>query len=42
MFVLISGGGRTGAQLAALLLAQNHEVHLVENRRDILARLTEA
>ncbi len=39
MFVLIGGGGRTGAQLAALLLAQNHQVHLVENRRDILARL---
>lgn len=39
MFVLIGGGGRTGAQLAALLLAQNHQVHLVEDRRDILARL---
>ncbi len=39
MFVLIGGGGRTGAQLAALLLAQNHQVHLVENRREILARL---
>lgn len=39
MFVLIGGGGRTGAQLAALLLAQNHQVHLIENRRDILARL---
>ena len=39
MFVLIGGGGRTGAQLAALLVAQNHRVHLIENRRDILARL---
>ena len=39
MFVLIGGGGRTGAQLALLLTAQNHEVHLIENRRDILARL---
>ncbi|HEX2980788.1 MAG TPA: NAD-binding protein [Anaerolineaceae bacterium] len=39
MFVLIAGGGRTGAQLAHLLIAQNHEVHLVENRRDILARI---
>jgi trk system potassium uptake protein TrkA len=39
MFVLIAGGGRTGAQLANLLMAQNHEVHLVEHRRDILARL---
>ena len=39
MFVLIAGGGRTGAQLASLLLAQNHRVHLVESRREILARL---
>jgi trk system potassium uptake protein TrkA len=39
MFVLIAGGGRTGAQLAVLLMAQNHEVHLIEHRRDILARL---
>jgi trk system potassium uptake protein TrkA len=39
MFVLIGGGGRTGAQLATLLLAQSHRVHLIENRRDILARL---
>ena len=39
MFVLIGGGGRTGAQLAALLLAQNHRVHLVDNRREILVRL---
>jgi trk system potassium uptake protein TrkA len=39
MFVLIAGGGRTGAQLATLLLAQGHRVHLVESRRDILARL---
>jgi trk system potassium uptake protein TrkA len=39
MFVLIAGGGRTGAQLASLLLAQNHEVHVVEHRRDVLERL---
>ncbi len=39
MFVVIGGGGRTGTQLATLLVAQNHEVHLVENRRHILARL---
>lgn len=39
MFVLIAGGGRTGTQLATLLIAQNHEVHLVEHRRDVLARL---
>jgi trk system potassium uptake protein len=39
MFVLIAGGGRTGAQLATLLVGQHHRVHLVESRRDILARL---
>ncbi len=39
MFVLIAGGGRTGTQLAALLLAQNHQVRLIESRRDILSRI---
>ncbi len=39
MFVIIGGGGRTGTQLATLLVAQNHEVHLIEYRRDVLARL---
>jgi trk system potassium uptake protein TrkA len=39
MLVLVVGGGRTGAQLATLLLAQNHQVHLIESRADILARL---
>jgi trk system potassium uptake protein TrkA len=39
MLVIIAGGGRTGAQLANLLVAQNQEVHLVEHRRDVLARI---
>ncbi len=39
MFVLITGGGRTAAQLAVLLLAQNHRVRLVEHRRDVLSHL---
>ncbi len=39
MYVLIAGGGRTGTQLARLLLSQNHEVHIVENRREVLARI---
>lgn len=39
MFVLIAGGGRTGTQLAMTLLAQGHQVRLIENRRDILARV---
>ncbi|RJP47464.1 MAG: TrkA family potassium uptake protein [Anaerolineaceae bacterium] len=39
MFVLIAGGGRTGAQLAALLLSENYKVRIVENRPEILAHL---
>lgn len=39
MFIFIAGGGRTGAQLAAALLAQNYDVRLVEHRRELLARL---
>lgn len=39
MFVLITGGGRTGTQLATLLLNQNHAVHIVEHRPEILSRL---
>lgn len=39
MFVVIGGGGRTGTQLATLLVAQGHEVHLIEHRRNILTRL---
>ena len=39
MFILIAGGGRTAGQLAARLLAQEHQVRLVEHRRDVLARL---
>ncbi|MBV5337184.1 MAG: NAD-binding protein [Deltaproteobacteria bacterium] len=39
MFVFIAGGGRTGAQLAMQLLDQNHQVRLVEHRRELLALL---
>jgi trk system potassium uptake protein TrkA len=39
MLVVIAGGGRTGAQLARILLNQNHEVHLIEDREPILSRL---
>ena len=39
MFVLIAGGGRTGTQLAQLLVGQNHEVRVMEHRKDVLARL---
>jgi trk system potassium uptake protein TrkA len=39
MFVFIAGGGRTGAQLAMQLLDQNHQVRLVEHRRELLSLL---
>lgn len=39
MFVLITGGGRTGTQLAMLLLSHKHQVHVVDHRRDVLSRL---
>lgn len=39
MFVLITGGGRTGTQLANLLISQNHKVHVVEHRKEILSRI---
>jgi trk system potassium uptake protein len=39
MFVFIAGGGRTGAQLASQLLAQDYQVRLIEHRRELLARL---
>jgi len=39
MFVLIAGGGRTGARLANLLGHQNYKVRLVENHRELLAHL---
>jgi trk system potassium uptake protein len=39
MLVFIAGGGRTGAQLATQLIAQNYQVRLVEHRRELLTRL---
>ena len=39
MFVLIAGGGRTGARLANLLINQNYKVRLIENRTELLGRL---
>jgi trk system potassium uptake protein len=39
MFVVIIGGGRTGTQLATVLLSQNCQVRLIEHRRDLLGRL---
>jgi trk system potassium uptake protein TrkA len=39
MYVLIAGGGRTGARLANLLINENYKVRLVENRRELLGYL---
>src|SRR5512135_2786044 len=39
MFVLIAGGGRTGARLATLLLNEGYKVRMIENRGPLLARL---
>ncbi len=39
MFILIAGGGRTGAQLAHLLLSEGYKVRLIEHRRELLQHL---
>lgn len=39
MFVVIAGGGRTGAQLARYLFDEGHQVSVVEDRKDVLARI---
>jgi trk system potassium uptake protein TrkA len=39
MKVLIVGGGRTGAQLANLLLQQDQEVHIMEYRKEVISRI---
>jgi trk/ktr system potassium uptake protein len=39
MYVIIAGGGRTGTELALMLLEQNHEVRVVEDRRVVLNRI---
>jgi trk system potassium uptake protein TrkA len=39
VLVIIAGGGRTGAQLATYLVAQRHQVQLIEHRKDVLAHI---
>jgi trk system potassium uptake protein TrkA len=39
MFVLITGGGRTGTQLANLLMMENHKVRVIEHRPYVISRL---
>ncbi len=39
MFVIVVGGGRTGSQLARVMLKQDYEVRVVDERKDILSRI---
>jgi trk system potassium uptake protein TrkA len=39
MYVIVAGGGRTGAQLSTLLLSEGYKVRLVEDRPTVLAHL---
>jgi trk system potassium uptake protein len=39
MYVIVVGGGNTGAQLAKFLLAENHKVCVIEERPVILEKL---
>jgi len=39
MYVIIASGGRTGAQLAQMLIGMDHDVRVVENRADVLSRI---
>lgn len=39
MFVVVTGGGRVGAQLTTLLLQAGHKVRLIENRPHIIEHL---
>jgi trk system potassium uptake protein len=39
MLVVIAGAGRTGAQLAKLLVAQGYDIRLIDDRKDVLARV---
>jgi trk system potassium uptake protein TrkA len=39
MFVIVVGGGRTGSQLARVLIKQDHEVRVIDDRKDVLSRI---
>jgi trk system potassium uptake protein TrkA len=41
MFVIIVGGGKTGSQLAAVLLQAGHQVRVIEDRDSVLEKLRE-
>jgi trk system potassium uptake protein TrkA len=39
MYVIVAGAGRTGTQLALLLLAEGYDVRVIEHRPQILSRI---
>lgn len=39
MLIVIASGGRTGAQLAHMLVGMDHEVRVIEDRPDVLSRI---
>jgi trk system potassium uptake protein len=39
MFVIIVGGGKTGSQLAKGLIAEGHQVKVIEERKNVLERI---
>ena len=39
MFVIVVGGGKTGSHLARQLIAEGHQIKLIENRPEIIERL---
>ena len=42
MYTIIVGGGQVGAYLASLLLAEKHQIKIIDNRRDRIAVLEES
>lgn len=42
MYTIIVGGGQVGAYLASLLLAEKHQIKIIDNRKDRMALLVES
>ena len=42
MFTLIVGGGQVGVYLASLLLAEKHQIRVIEHRKERLTLLKES
>jgi trk system potassium uptake protein TrkA len=39
MFVIVVGGGQVGSHLASILIAGGHQVHIIEERPEVLAKI---